>query len=434
MNVRAAAAIALAPVLKGAHSLQSSFDQGIDRVNPKDKALYHELVMGALRKFETLDHIASALLTKKLKSKDTDIYALILLGIYQLAFMRTPDHAAISETVSAAKALKKLWAKNLINALLRSFQRSQSEYLQQANALPPCRWNMPDWLLDQLQRHWPEEWETISTQSQILPPLCLRINHQKISQLEAQSRLRAEGVENATCTYSSAGLTLQSASDITSLSGFREGWLSVQDEAAQLAAGLLDLAPEQRVLDACAAPGGKTAAILESEHSLTQLIAIELDESRIPRIHENLERLKLNAEVIHANAADLDAWWNGQFFDRILLDAPCSATGVIRRHPDIKLMRRESDLNELVATQMLLMKRLWQTLKPGGIMLYATCSILKTENEEQVAAFVEAHKDAKELPIQADWGSPRPFGRQLFPQEGGHDGFYYAKLIKESLG
>ncbi len=430
MNIRTAAALAIAPVLKKEHSLQSSFELGIVKVEPKDRGLYHELVFGTLRKFELLDHIAKQLLSKKLKNKDLDVYALVLLGLYQLAFLRTPDHAAISETVAATKGLKKIWAKNLVNAILRNFQRKQSELLKQAELEPSSQKCLPTWLLKELQSQWPNYLEQICKSAQTVAPLTARINLNRVNLQDAISKMDTQELRAEPCEYSSLGLNILGSTDVTSLPGFEEGWLSIQDEAAQLSSSLLGLKPDQRVLDACAAPGGKTAAILESEPSLTEVLALEIDEDRVPRINENLNRLKLRANVYTADAGDLDSWWDGTFFDRILLDAPCSATGVIRRHPDIKLLRREEDLCELAATQKLLLNRLWQTLKPGGILLYATCSILKNENEEQIAAFINDHDDVTELPIEADWGIKRPFGRQLFPKTSGHDGFYYAKLLK----
>jgi len=432
MNVRAAAALALAPVLKKEASLQSSFEPQLSRVDAKDKALMHELVLGCLRQFEQLDALAMALLAKKIKAKDQDIYALILLGLYQLEHMRVPDHAAISETVSACKPLKKLWAKNLINAVLRNYQRERQQSLDQIADSPSTKALMPAWLLGKLKKQWPEHWQSLCENSSIAPPLFARVNTHLKPLDEAQAELKAAGIESEPCQYSAKGLRVLNSSDITNLPGFKEAWLSIQDEAAQLASSLLELEPGKRVLDACAAPGGKTAAIAEFEPALEQLLAIEIDESRIIRMTENLARLKIDAEVLCADAADTTSWWNGKPFDCILLDAPCSATGVIRRHPDIKLLRQPEDLLELAELQKLLLNSLWQTLAPGGCLLYATCSVLQSENEKQIAHFLEATPDAKEEVIDANWGEARVHGRQLFPQAGGHDGFYYAKLIKVS--
>lgn len=430
MNLRAVAAQSLAPVLKQEQSLQSTFDQGISKVRVNDRALYHELILGTLRKYELLHNIASQLLSKKLKAKDSDVYALILLGLYQLIFLRVPDHAAISETVSATKTLKKIWAKNLVNAVLRNFQREQESLLESAQDHIASKLCVPEWLYKALKEQWPNNVESICETMQVPAPLSARIKTEDQSLEETKQRFKAKNIDAQPCVHSAVGFNIEGTHDVTSLPGFAEGWLSIQDEAAQLAAPLLDAQDNQRVLDACAAPGGKTAAILEYAPKLEELIALEIDEKRIPRIHENLSRLKLSTKVLCANAGELNDWWDQQLFDRILLDAPCSATGVIRRHPDIKLLRRESDLSELAATQKMLLNRLWQTLKPGGILLYATCSILKQENEEQIANFLSEHADANEMLIDAKWGEKRPNGRQLFPQVGGHDGFYYAKLMK----
>ena len=430
MNTRAAAALALNPVLKQEHSLQSSFDKGIGQVPPKDKGLYHELVLGTLRKYEYLDNIAHRLLSKKLKQKDSDVYALILLGLHQLIFMRVPDHAAISETVTATKTLKKHWAKNLVNAVLRNFQRRSDELIELAKNDLCATWCLPDWLINELETDWRNSFQTTATPMQFEPPLTARVNTSRISISDAMNEICDSGLKVSKCPHSTTGMQIEGVSNVQTIPGFNEGWLSIQDEAAQLAAELMELSPMQHVLDACAAPGGKTAALLEAEPELTELIAIELEEGRIPRIHDSLERLRLKAKVICADASNIKNWWNGKLFDRILLDAPCSATGVIRRHPDIKLLRRKDDLASLAATQKLLLNTLWKTLKPGGILLYATCSVLKKENELQLSEFLKSHEDAREVVIDAEWGVKRPVGRQLFPQMNGHDGFYYAKLMK----
>ena len=431
MNIRAHAARMLAPILRREQSLQSVFDHALTKVPTSERPYFHELCFGCLRQFEFLEAVSSKLLGKKLKNKDQDIYALILLGLYQLRFMRTPDHAVMSETVSAAKALKKMWAKGFINGVLRNYLRKRDELERD---LSPAATNcMPQWLLQNIQNDWPDDWQTICANSRAQAPLFVRINTRRQPLQDAAASLTQVEASPAECKYSHHALRLENTVDIAQLVGFKEGWLSVQDEAAQLAAGLLQLKPNMHVLDACAAPGGKSCHILEVEPNIKRLVALELDESRAVRIHENLTRLKLNADVLIGDGCDPESWWDNTLFDRILLDAPCSATGVIRRHPDIKLLRRESDLAKLTQIQRELLETLWQTLAPGGLLLYATCSILKAENEAVVNAFVDAHDDADLDVIDATWGTQRPAGRQLFPQAGGHDGFYYARIYKTEL-
>jgi 16S rRNA (cytosine967-C5)-methyltransferase len=327
------------------------------------------------------------------------------------------------------KGLKKPWAKNLVNAVLRNFQRNRETLLEKCRQSDEALYCTPTWLLFALKQQWPDQWQAICENNQHIAPLTARINLNRKTLDQAQAELNAE-YDSKACAYAPTGLRIAGSSDIASLPGHKEGWLSIQDEAAQLAVTLMELNPAFHVLDACAAPGGKTAALLEDKSAPKSLVALELDPSRTERIQETLDRLDLQANVICADAGNLDKWWDGKQFDRILLDAPCSATGVIRRHPDIKLLRRQSDIDELADTQKMLLNRLWKTLKPGGILVYATCSILKTENEMQIAAFLQQETDAVEVPINAEWGEVRPHGRQLFPQLGGHDGFYYAKLQK----
>lgn len=429
MNLRAHAALTLAPVLRGEQSLQSLFEPAVNKLEAKDRPYFHELIYGSLRQYESLEAAFKQLVSKKIKNKDADIKALILLGLYQLEHMHTPDHAVISESVKAVAVLKKHWAKGLVNAVLRNYQRQHEAILAHIQA-SAAHLNLPHWLVEKLKQDWPEQWQSVAEHIQYQPPVTLRNNASLGSRADALGRLHALNIECTETPYSTHGITLANSGDISSLNDIETGRLSVQDEAAQLAAPLLALENGQRVLDACAAPGGKTGHILESASSL-QLTALELEPERASRIHENLARLKQEANVIIADAINLDAWFDGNAFDRILLDAPCSATGVIRRHPDIKLLRREDDLAKLADVQLTMLKQLWRCLKPGGVLVYATCSILKQENENIVAAFVDEQPGAQHVVIEARWGLARAYGRQLFPKQGSHDGFYYAKLYKE---
>jgi 16S rRNA (cytosine967-C5)-methyltransferase len=332
--------------------------------------------------------------------------------------------------VGCADKLKKPWAKALLNAVLRRAQRESESLLSELEHDPVVRTAHPRWLQKSLKAFWPEQWESICTANNAHPPMILRVNRRHHSRDAYLGLLTGAGIAASACVYSRDGIILEAAADVRSLPGFAEGWISVQDEAAQLAADLLDLAPGQRVLDACCAPGGKTCHILEAEPKLAGVVAVDLEAKRLVRVRENLERLKLSAELIAADGRDTATWWDGKPFQRILLDAPCSATGVIRRHPDIKLTRQPDDIAALAVLQGELLDALWHTLEVGGILLYATCSTLPTENTEVIEAFLARTPGARELDLATTAGIKQPHGRQLLAQEGGHDGFYYAKLIK----
>ncbi|MBK5480243.1 MULTISPECIES: 16S rRNA (cytosine(967)-C(5))-methyltransferase RsmB [unclassified Pseudomonas] len=430
MNPRLAAAKALAAVLNGKASLNSSLPTQLDKVDDRDRGFTQDLAFGTARWQPRLSALAAKLLQKPFKAADADVEALLLVGLYQLLYTRVPAHAAIGETVGCADKLKKPWAKALLNAVLRRAQRESEALLAELEHDPVVRTAHPRWLQKSLKAFWPEQWEAICAANNAHPPMILRVNrrhHHRDSYLQL---LADAGIGATACVYSVDGIVLDAATDVRSLPGFAEGWISVQDEAAQLAADLLDLAPGQRVLDACCAPGGKTCHILEVEKDLAGVVAVDLEAKRLVRVRENLARLGLSAELIAADGRDTATWWDGKPFQRILLDAPCSATGVIRRHPDIKLTRQPDDIAALAVLQGELLDALWPTLEVGGILLYATCSTLPTENTEVIQAFLARTSGARELDLATAAGIKQPHGRQLLAQEGGHDGFYYAKLIK----
>ncbi len=430
MNPRLAAAKALAAVLQGKASLNSSLPTQLDKVEDRDRGFTQDLAFGTARWQPRLSALATKLLQKPFKAADVDVEALLLVGLYQLLYTRVPAHAAIGETVGCADKLKKPWAKALLNAVLRRAQRESEALLAELEHDPVVRTAHPRWLQKSLKAFWPEQWEAICGANNAHPPMILRVNRRHHSR-DAYLQLLTEAGINATpCVYSVDGIVLEAATDVRSLPGFAEGWISVQDEAAQLAADLLDLAPGQRVLDACCAPGGKTCHILEVEKDLAGVVAVDLEAKRLVRVRENLARLGLSAELIAADGRDTATWWDGKPFQRILLDAPCSATGVIRRHPDIKLTRQPDDIAALAVLQGELLDAMWPTLEVGGILLYATCSTLPTENTEVIEAFLARTSGARELDLATTAGIKQPHGRQLLAQEGGHDGFYYAKLIK----
>ncbi|MBA6063872.1 16S rRNA (cytosine(967)-C(5))-methyltransferase RsmB [Pseudomonas mosselii] len=430
MNPRLAAARALAAVLSGKASLNSSLPAQLDKVEERDRGLTQDLAFGTARWQPRLDLLAAQLLQKPFKAADADVQALLLVGLYQLFYTRIPAHAAIGETVGCADKLKKPWAKGLLNAVLRRAQREGEELLASMERDPVVRTAHPRWLQKSLKAFWPEQWETICAANNAHPPMILRINRRHHSRDAYLALLAEAGIQASACQYSRDGIVLAEACDVRGLPGFADGWVSVQDEAAQLSADLLELAPGQRVLDACCAPGGKTCHLLEAEPGLAHMVAIDLEAKRLARVRENLDRLKLDAELIACDARDTASWWDGKPFQRILLDAPCSATGVIRRHPDIKLTRQAEDIPALATLQGELLDALWPTLDVGGMLLYATCSSLPTENTEVIDAFLARTPGARELDLATEAGLRQPHGRQLLAQEGGHDGFYFAKLIK----
>ena len=429
---RALAAHILSPLLNDSPSgnLSEQFDIHLQKEHDKDQGLIKELCFGVCRHYLYLQAIAQSLLAKPLKKKDKDIELLILIGLYQLKFLRIPDHAAINETVAGCVALKKPWAKGLINGVLRSFLREQDGIESKVSAELGTQSSHPAWLVERLKQDWPQHYTDILTANNQPAPLSLRVNVHQSTVTAYLKALSDTGIQAQPCDFSKDGLTLEEAVKVEALPGFATGMCSVQDESAQLAAHLLEAEPGQRILDACAAPGGKTCHILEKYPDIGHLVALDKEPSRLEKVRSNLERLNLNAELHAADAADLSSWWDKQAFQRILLDAPCSATGIIRRHPDIKWLRNKEDISTLAQQQLQLLTTLWPTLAPGGILLYATCSVLKQENEHLVAQFLSQTKDAQEIKIEADWGIATTVGRQIFPKPGRQDGFYYARLRK----
>ncbi|MFO1389197.1 16S rRNA (cytosine(967)-C(5))-methyltransferase RsmB [Cellvibrio sp.] len=428
MSVRAAAAQVLAQILRDQGSLSSLLPSIQHQVAEQDRPLLQELCFGTCRYYPQLSAYVECLLDKPLRAKDSDIQALLMLGLYQLLHTRIPDHAALGETVEVTRSLKKPWATNLVNGVLRSFQRDRAkldDLLAQNRAF---RSNHPAWMEGVLRKNWPEQFDQLIAANNEHPPFTLRVNTHKISRSEYLTELQNIGINAKPTKFSPYGLTLEQPCDPRKLPFFEQGWISVQDEAAQLSADLLQLSPNLRVLDACSAPGGKTGHILEREPS-TQVTALDAEERRLGRVRENLARLNLSAKIVCGDGTKTD-WWDGELFDRILLDAPCSATGIIRRHPDIKVLRTPEDINKLATLQGQLLDNLWPMLKPGGFMVYATCSVMPKENTQVIAAFLERCPQAEHQPLAVNWGTPQPFGRQLLPMIGGHDGFYYAVLRK----
>lgn len=431
MNPRLAAVHVLQQVFEQDRNLPDALETVQSRIpDQKGRALTQALCYGVLRHTFSLNAILLQLLKKPLKDKDSDLRYLLLLGLYQIIHMRVPDHAAVSETVKLTPALKKNWARAMVNGVLRNYLRQAERLLAEVEKEPVSRFDHPQWLLEKLQANWPDDWQAIASANNQPAPMTLRVNRQQISREDYLARLKSAGNPAEPCHYSKDGLRLLEAVAVEQLPGFKKGLVSVQDEAAQLAAPLLQAAAGARVLDACAAPGGKTTHILEIQPALAQLDALEKSPPRLDYVRDNLQRLKLKANLISGDAAQPDAWWDGRPYDRILLDAPCSATGVIRRHPDIKYLRRADDLDVLVRTQQQILNALWPLLAPGGMLLYATCSVLAEENSLQIEKFLGSHDDARLEPLELNWGRPTTAGRQILPGEENMDGFFYACLRK----
>lgn len=430
MSVRAAAARVLTRVLHGGASLSVALPaEQTGFANPADRALLAELAYGSLRLEPRLVWLLGRLMPRPLARREPLIHALLLTGLYQLSAMRLPAHAAVAESVNAARELGKDWAAGLVNAVLRRYQREQAALDSAAEAEPVARFAHPRWLLERLRADWPDDWEDICTANNARAPMTLRVNTRQASVADYRQRLEQAGLANTLNPHAPAALVLEQPAEIAALPGFADGAVSVQDAAAQLAAPLLEVQAGMRVLDACAAPGGKTAHLLESSQP-GELLALDSDAARLDRVAETLARLNLVARLVHADAGQPDGWWDGTPFDRILLDAPCSATGVIRRHPDIKVLRRAGDLAALAAQQARLLDALWPCLAPGGKLLYATCSVIAAENSQPIKAFLSRTPDAAALPLAADWGRPAGHGRQILPGAAGMDGFFYALLVK----
>ena len=431
MNSRALAVLVLTDVTQKGKSLTVTLKQRLNNVTDT-KALVSELSYGVLRWHYRLVAILNSLLKKPFKEKDSDIKNLALVGLYQLIYMRVPDHAAIYETVSAVKDLKKTWAKSVVNGVLRAYQRDSTAINAKIDSNPVARYSHPAWLLDKLKEYWPQDWNRVVQENNLQAPMVLRVNCLKSTVPEYLKRLAHADISATATSELASGLKLEKAVDVEKLPGFASGYVSVQDAAAQLAANILDAQEGQRVLDVCAAPGGKTAHILEVSPKLDELIAIDIDQQRLSKVIQNLDRLALKATILKGDALQPGEWWDNEPFDRILLDAPCSATGVIRRHPDIKFLRQEQDVVQLVAIQAKMLDYVWALLKSGGKLLYATCSILKEENEHQVKAFMRRHSDVEHQNInEAHWGRECEYGRQILPGENDMDGFYYAVLVKK---
>jgi 16S rRNA (cytosine967-C5)-methyltransferase len=396
------------------------------------------IAFGTVRWFFELEACLERLLDRPGARQDPEVRALMLVGLYQLLHGATPQHAAVSETVEAVRALGRPRAAGLVNAVLRRFLREREAVLAAAHADREARHAHPAWMLDAFARDWPDCWESIAAAGNAEPPMWLRVNARRGSRDAWRERLAAAGLAAEPAGFAPEALRLATPVDVYALPGFAEGDVSVQDAAAQVAPRFLAAAPGMRVLDACAAPGGKACHVAELEPGLAELVALDVDAARAARIESNLARLGLAARVVVGDATQPGAWWDGRPFDRILLDVPCSGTGVIRRHPDIKLLRRADDVARFAARQAALLAACWGLLAPGGRLVYASCSVLSAENAGVVGAFLAAGPAAVDvtesarlsLPGALPWRSAGP-GCALPSGAADADGFYYACLEKK---
>jgi 16S rRNA (cytosine967-C5)-methyltransferase len=428
VNLRAITAKVIYKVLVDERSLSEALPEVLTSCrDARDQAMVKHMSFGVCRRFFYLDSMLQRLLDKPMRDNDQDIYCLLLVGLYQLNDMRVPPHAAVAETVDAVDVFNKSWAKGLVNAVLRNYQRHEEDL--KLNLSKVAYYEHPAWMMEKFKKDWPHDWKAIISANNEHPPFSLRVNVSHVSRENYLAILAENNIIAHAIPETLSGITLEQPMNVIDVPGFAQGDVSVQDGAAQLAVSLLQLEPGQRVLDACAAPGGKMAHILELQPTI-ELIAVDRDVKRIKSIHETMQRLSLSAKVICSDAANINEWWDGQLFDRILLDAPCSASGVIRRHPDIKLLRCEEDVENLAPIQKLLIDTMWSLMKPGGLLVYVTCSVFVEENTQVLSTFLEEHPDATEEKIQWKFGQECSVGRQILPGTLGMDGFYYGCLRK----
>lgn len=423
--MRAVAARVLQAVENG-QSLSQCLPPALNDVADNERPQLQALCYGTCRWFHRLDAELHARLKKPLKKPDRIVHHLMLVALFQLRFSKQATYAVLNETVEACRSLDKPHLTGLVNGVLRAAEREGEPDWPDDSA----RFSHPQWMLEKLRHNWPHDWQAILAANNAQAPMTLRVNARRFTRETYLQHLADADIEAAATQFAPHGIQLASPVPVDRLPWFADGAVSVQDEAAQLCTTLMDLAPGQRVLDACAAPGGKTCAILESCGELAEVVAIDESADRLPRVRENLERLDLAATLKQADAADTRQWWDGQTFDRILLDVPCSATGVIRRHPDIKLLRRESDIVPLAGTQIGLLEAMWQVLAPGGRLVYATCSVFPQENHRIIRRFLKQRDDALLFEPEVRWGRDMETGRQLLPAPESHDGFFYAVLEK----
>jgi 16S rRNA (cytosine967-C5)-methyltransferase len=430
-DTRALAAKGLAEVALRGASLRDVMERNARRLSdPRDRALLMALLSEGARWWLRFDAAIDGLLEKPLRHKDPAVHALLVLGLVQLEILQLSDYAAVAATVEATRTLGRPPLAGLVTAILRRWQRERDTLLARLDARPQTRHAHPAWLAAALQHDWPQQAEAVMEADNREPPLMLRVNRQRSERAALIEQLQAAGYAASAHPWLDDGLVLPHSTDVTRMPGFEDGLFAVQDGAAQVAADLADLRDGQRVLDACAAPGGKACHLLERTD--IDLTALEFDAARGERIRQNLMRLRLDAKVVTGDAGAPKSWWKGQTFDRILVDAPCSATGVLRRRPDVRLHRRESDIPAMQAQQRRIVAALWPLLAPGGRLVYITCSVLRAENEAIVGELLAAQGDAQAVHFTLPAGHAAGVGWQILPGDGDLDGMYYAVIGKRA--
>ena len=429
LDTRALAARGLAEIALRGASLRDVMQRDAPKLtDPRNRALLMALLSEGARWWLRFDPAIDGLLEKPLRHKDPAVHALLVLGLIQLEILELQDYAAGAATVEAVRALGRPRLAGLVNAVLRRWQREREPLLARLDAAAQTRHAHPAWLAEALQRDWPEQASAVMSANNREPPLMLRINRRRSERAVVIRQLQGAGYAPSAHPWLADALVLPHSSDVTRMPGFDDGLFAVQDGAAQVAADLADLRDGLRVLDACAAPGGKACHLLE--RAQIDLTALEFDPARAERIRQNLLRLRLDAKVVIGDAGAPEGWWKGQPFDRILIDAPCSATGVLRRRPDVRLHRRESDIAAMRSQQRRILAALWPLLAPGGRLLYITCSVLRAENEAIVGELLAAHADAQAVAFTLPAGRAAAVGWQILPGDGDLDGMYYAVLHK----
>ncbi|MGY3041005.1 16S rRNA (cytosine967-C5)-methyltransferase [Rhodanobacter sp. TND4EL1] len=429
-DTRALAAKGLAEIALRGASLREVMQRDAPKLaDPRDRALLMALLSEGARWWLRFDAAVDGLLEKSLRHKDPAVHALLVLGLVQLEILELQDYAAVAATVEAVRALKRPQLAGLVNAVLRRWQRERDTLLGRLDANAQTRHAHPQWLAHALQHDWPAQAEAVMAADNREPPLMLRVNRQRYERNALIEQLHGAGYQASPHPWLADALVLPHSSDVTRMPGFEDGWFAVQDGSAQVAADLADLRDGLRVLDACAAPGGKACHLLERAN--IDLTALEFDAARAERIRQNLMRLRLNAKVVIGDAGAPKGWWKGPSFDRILIDAPCSATGVLRRRPDVRLHRRESDIPAMHAQQRRILSALWPLLAPGGRLVYITCSVLRAENEAIVEELLAGHPDARAVTFDLPAGQAAATGWQILPGDGDLDGMYYAVLHKQ---
>ena len=385
---------------------------------PAQRAALQNLSYGTLRFYGQLRAVLDMLLHKPLQ--DERVRFLLLVALYQLQYGKSAHHAVVDHAVRAAQTLISR-VGGLVNAILRNFLRNQARLIEQAALQAEGRYSYPQWWIDMLKQQYGERSSAILEAGNQHPPMTLRVNQRRISTADYMALLVQQDISAR--LLEPDALLLEKPMPVDKVPGFFSGLVSVQDAGAQYAARLLDVHGGMRVLDACAAPGGKTAHILE--HAVVEMVAVDRDEKRLQRVRENLQRLELTAQLVASDAAEPHSWWDGKPFQRILADMPCSASGVVRRHPDIKWLRRSSDIAAFAVQQLDMLLALWQLLAQDGKLLYATCSVFQQENEQVISTFLAQRPDAHRLPVVL----PGDLNGQLLPNDQ-HDGFFYALLHK----